>query len=76
MTKKIEENSLNVILLSDRLSEPTVYFTDMTWRLVILMEMMLEVVDMEVDKVAAEVADMMEDMEVNKVANMAVKIPF
>ena len=46
---------------------PTVYFTDMTWRLVILMEMMLEVVDMEVDKVAAEVADMMEDMEVNKV---------
>ena len=42
----------------------------------ILMEMMLEVVDMEVDKVAAEVADMMEDMEVNKVANMVVKIPF
>ena len=40
------------------------------------MEMMLEVVDMEVDKVAAEVADMMEDMEVNKVANMVVKIPF
>ena len=48
----------------------------MTWQLVILMEMMLEVVDMEVDKVAAEVADMMEDMEVNKVANMVVKIPF
>ena len=40
------------------------------------MEMMLEVVDMEVDKVAAEVADMMEDMEVNKVANMVVKILF
>ena len=40
------------------------------------MEMMLEVVDMEVDKVAAEVADMMEDMEVNKVANIVVKIPF
>ena len=40
------------------------------------MEMMLEVVDMEVDKVAAKVADMMEDMEVNKVANMVVKIPF
>ena len=37
---------------------------------------MLEEVDMEVDKVAAEVADMMEDMEVNKVANMVVKIPF
>ena len=37
---------------------------------------MLEVVDMEVDKVAAEVADMMEAMEVNKVANMVVKIPF
>ena len=33
---------------------------------------MLEEVDMEVDKVAAEVADMMEDME----ANMVVKIPF
>ena len=48
----------------------------MTWRLVILMEMMLEVVDMEVDKVAAEVADMMEDMEVNKVTNMVVKILF
>ena len=40
------------------------------------LRIMLEVVDMEVDKVAAEVADMMEDMEVNKVANMVVKIPF
>ena len=45
----------------------------------ILLEMMLEVVMgvvyMEVDKVANEVADMVVHMKVDKVANMLVKIP-
>ena len=40
----------------------------------ILLEMMLEVVYMEVDKVADEVADMVVNMEVDKVADMLVKI--
>ena len=48
-------------------------------RLMILLEMMLEVVMgvvyMEVDKVANEVADMVVHMKVDKVANMLVKIP-
>ena len=45
----------------------------------ILMEMMLEVkiggLVMEVDKVADEVADMVVNMKVDKVADMLVKIP-
>ena len=45
----------------------------------ILLEMMLElvigVVYMEVDKVAVEVADMVVIMKVDKVADMLVKIP-
>ena len=47
--------------------------------MMILMEMMLEVVIgvlvMEVDKVAGEVADMVVNMKVDKVANMLLKIP-
>ena len=45
----------------------------------ILMEMMLELVmgvkDMEVDKVADDVADIIVEMEVDKVAEMVVNIP-
>ena len=37
--------------------------------------MMLEVVMGEVDKAANEVADIMTDMEVDKVCNMVVRIP-
>ena len=54
---------------------PAEDFSMRLWRLMILLEMMLEVVIgllvMEVDKVADEVTD----MEVDKVTNMTAKIP-
>ena len=53
---------------------------DDDWQLVILIEMwmldvVMGVVYMEVDKVPDEVADMVVNMEVDNVADMLVKIP-